>query len=256
MVDSDTRHFGLIGHPVSHSWSAIHFENKWAKLGIENCRYSLHDLSSLDNIQALWDSRKWSGMNVTVPHKQGVLGFLDGLSAEAEAIGAVNTIEFTTEGRIGHNTDALGFRQSIAPFLEGHHDRALVLGTGGSSAAVVYALREIGIKVTRVSRDPKSHVDIGYGDIAKEGLAATPLLVNCTPVGMHPKEGEMPPFSSEALKGFGPQHFVVDLVYNPRETALMKVASSLGARTLGGESMLHLQAEAAWEIWSGGKALH
>ncbi len=248
------RHFGLIGHPVSHSWSARHFADKWAALGLEDCRYTLHDLPSLEALPALWSSRTWAGMNVTVPHKQAVMAQLDGLSPEAEAIGAVNTIAFTPDGRIGHNTDAVGFRRAIAPFLEGHHDRALVLGTGGSSAAVVHVLRAIGLDVTRVSRTPSAPGDIAYTDIGLEGLAATPLLVNCTPVGMDPDVDGIPPLSEATLAGFGPRHFVVDLIYNPRETALMKRASALGARTLDGFSMLQLQADAAWEIWTGDAA--
>jgi len=251
---AELRHFGLIGHPVAHSLSARYFEQKWAELGLEDCRYTLHDLPDLDALPALWESRAWAGMNVTVPHKQAVMDQLDGLSPEAEAIGAVNTIAFTPAGRIGHNTDAVGFRRSIAPFLEGHHDHALVLGTGGSSAAVVHVLRAIGIDVTRVSRNPTAPGDIAYADIGREGLAATPLLVNCTPVGMHPAVDGIPPLSAAALGGFGPRHFVVDLIYSPRETALMKRASALGARTLDGFSMLHLQADAAWEIWTGGAA--
>jgi shikimate dehydrogenase len=251
---AELRHFGLIGHPVAHSLSARYFEQKWAELGLDDCRYTLHDLPDVDDLPALWESRRWAGMNVTVPHKQAVMDQLDGLSPEAEAIGAVNTIAFTPAGRIGHNTDAVGFRRSIAPFLEGHHDSALVLGTGGSSAAVVHVLRAIGIDVTRVSRNPTAPGDIAYTDIGREGLAATPLLVNCTPVGMHPDVGGIPPLSEAALGGFGPGHFVVDLIYSPRETALMKRASALGARTLDGFSMLHLQADAAWEIWTGGAA--
>ena len=251
---AELRHFGLIGHPVAHSLSARYFEQKWAELGLDDCRYTLHDLPDLEALPALWESQAWAGMNVTVPHKQAVMHQLDGLSPEAEAIGAVNTIAFTPAGRIGHNTDAVGFRRSIAPFLEGHHDRALVLGTGGSSAAVVHVLRAIGIDVTRVSRNPTAPGDIAYTDIGREGLAATLLLVNCTPVGMHPDVDGIPPLSEAALGGFGPGHFVVDLIYSPRETALMKRASALGARTLDGFSMLHLQADAAWEIWTSGAA--
>ena len=246
----ELRHFGLIGHPVAHSWSASYFAEKWASLGLEDCRYTLHDIPDLTALPELWDSRRWAGMNVTVPHKQSVMPFLDGLSSEAAAIGAVNTIAFTPAWRIGHNTDAQGFRRSIAPFLEGRHDRALVLGTGGSSAAVVHVLETIGLSVTRVSRTP-SPGDVAYAEIGAEGLAATPMIVNCTPVGMHPQVDGLPPLSEAAYAALGPQHFVVDLVYNPEETALLRRASSLGARTLGGLSMLKLQADAAWEIWTG-----
>ena len=252
--ESGHRHFGLIGHPVSHSWSARYFEKKWKTLGLVDCRYSLHDVSELADVPALWNSRTWTGMNVTLPYKKTILPLMDELSEESRAIGAVNVVSFREGRRMGHNTDAIGFRRSIAPFLEGHHDRALVLGTGGSAAAVVHVLREIGIAVTRVSRSPVVAGDIGYGDIAKEGIQSTPLVVNCTPVGMFPNGAALPPLSPSALSGFGSDHFLVDLIYNPQETALMKTASSLGARTLGGESMLFLQADAAWEIWTGSKA--
>ena len=245
------RHFGLIGHPVAHSWSARYFAKKWAAQGIENCTYTLHDLPDLQALPALWDSQRWAGMNVTVPHKQAVIPYLDGLSPEAAAIGAVNTIAFTPEGRIGHNTDATGFRRSIAPFLEGRHDRALVLGTGGSAAAVVQILRDIGIAVTRVSRNPHATGDVAYADLSREGVAAVPLLVNCTPVGMHPHTADLPPLPPGVLDGIGEGHLVIDLIYNPEETAFLKSASSLGARTLNGVSMLQLQADAAWEIWTG-----
>ena len=190
-------------------------------------------------------------------HKQTIIPLLDGLSGEAHAIGAVNTIAFTPEGRIGHNTDAEGFRRSIAPFLKSHHERALVLGTGGSAAAVCHVLRSIGMHVTRVSRNAPSAQDvIRYADLKEEGIRTTPLIVNCTPVGMHPQVNFLPPFESEALQGLGDGHLVVDLVYNPRETRLLREASMLGARTLGGLSMLEHQAEAAWNIWSVDSAEH
>ncbi len=244
------RRFGLIGHPVSHSWSQRHFEAKWATEGITDCVYELHDLPTVVAVHALWEEGGWAGMNVTVPHKQNVMPLLDGLSPTAKAIGAVNTIAFTAEGRIGHNTDAQGFRRAIAPFLKGHHHRALVLGTGGSAAAVCHVLRNIGLDVIRVSRRPDGPDVVGYGDLREEGIRATPLIVNCTPVGMHPHTDAMPPLG-EAIQGIGADHLVVDLIYNPRETQLLQRASTLGARTLDGLSMLQHQAEAAWEIWCG-----
>lgn len=247
---SSKRHrFGLIGQPVGHSWSAAYFEDKWTREGTKGCTYGLHDLATVDEVLALWEDPDWAGMNVTVPYKQAILPLLDGLTDEARAIGAVNVVAFTPEGRIGHNTDAIGFRKCIAPFLEAHHHRALVLGTGGSAAAVCHVLRDIGLDVTRVSRNPVQAGDIAYSDIGPEGLRHAPLLIQCTPVGMHPDAGAMPPLPAEALDGLGPDHLVVDLIYNPAETLLMKKASSLGARTLGGLPMLHHQAEAAWEIW-------
>ena len=256
-MDEPLRRFGLIGHPVGHSWSARYFKEKWAFEGIGNCTYELHDLPDVEQVLKLWDKPHWKGMNVTVPHKQTIIPLLDGLSGEAHAIGAVNTIAFTPEGRIGHNTDAEGFRRSIAPFLKSHHERALVLGTGGSAAAVCHVLRSIGVHVTRVSRNAPSAQDvIRYADLKEEGIRTTPLIVNCTPVGMHPQVDFLPPFEPEALQGLGDGHLVVDLVYNPRETRLLREASMLGARTLGGLSMLEHQAEAAWNIWSVDSAEH
>ncbi len=243
------RRFGLIGHPVEHSWSARFFEAKWTRMGIENCDYGLHDLASIEDVNALWQHPGWAGMNVTLPYKKSILPFLDGLAPSAEAIGAVNTVAFTAQGRIGHNTDTVGFQRSIAPFLEGHHQRALILGTGGAAAAVRHVLETIGLDVFQVSRQPNGPQTVHYEDIRAEGIKTTPLLVNCTPVGMHPMVDDMPPLSGSALDAIGPDHLVIDLVYNPTKTRLLKHASELGARTLGGLSMLELQAEAAWEIW-------
>ncbi len=256
MADAPRR-FGLIGHPVGHSWSARHFEEKWARERIGDCRYELHDLAQVEAVQGLWEESGWEGMNVTVPYKQSIIPMLDGLSAEAASIGAVNTIAFTPEGRIGHNTDALGFKRSIAPFLRPHHERALVLGTGGSAAAVCHVLRSIGVQVTRVSRrNPEDEDVIQYSEVKVEGIRTTSLIVNCTPIGMHPDVGAMPPLNPGVLAGIGPQHLVVDLIYNPMETRLLKRASTLGARTLGGLSMLQHQAEAAWMIWAGDRNDH
>ena len=251
------RRFGLIGHPVGHSWSARFFEKKWAGQGIQDCTYELHDLASEEEVLELWESPEWKGMNVTVPHKQTIIPLLDGLSEDAASIGAVNTIAFSPDGRIGHNTDAVGFKRSIAPFLKPHHERALVLGTGGSAAAVCHVLRSIGVHVTRVSRGFPSDEDVvQYEDLQVEGIRTTPLIVNCTPVGMHPRVDFLPPLKPEALRGIGDGHLVVDLIYNPMETRLLKEASLLGARTLGGLSMLQHQAEAAWNIWVGDRVQH
>jgi len=243
------RRFGLIGHPVAHSWSARYFAAKWAREGLTDCVYGLHDLASIEELPALWDDPDWAGMNVTIPYKRDIMPMLDDLSPAAEAIGAVNVVAFTRDGRIGHNTDAEGFRRSIAPFLEGHHHRALILGTGGAAASVRHVLEEIGVDTMMVSRNPLPPHHIGYGEITRQGIATTPVIVNCTPVGMHPDVHALPPLEPAALEGIGPDHLVIDLIYNPTETGLLRTASALGARTLGGLSMLELQAEAAWSIW-------
>jgi shikimate dehydrogenase len=242
--------FGLIGHPVSHSFSADYFRGKFENLGLDSCSYSLHDLPSIDDFSALVDSRtNWAGFNVTLPYKQSILPLLDEISPEAQAIGAVNVlVRCGTSGAkwCGHNTDAVGFQKSIAPFLEGRHERALVLGTGGSSKAVIFALGKLGITTLKVSRK-SGRGDCTYSDLTAEGLAHFPLIVNCTPVGMHPNEGAVVDLP---LNGIGEGHLLVDLVYNPTETKLMAEARRRGATVVGGLSMLHLQADAAWELWS------
>jgi shikimate dehydrogenase len=242
--------FGLIGHPVSHSFSADYFRGKFENLGLASCSYSLHDLPLIGDFSALVDSRtNWAGFNVTLPYKQSIMPLLDEISPEAQEIGAVNVlVRCGTSGAkwCGHNTDAVGFQKSIAPFLEGRHERALVLGTGGSSKAVVFALDKLGITTLKVSREA-GRGDCTYSDLTAEGLAHFPLIVNCTPVGMHPNEEAVVDLP---LDGIGEGHLLVDLVYNPTETKLMAEARRRGATVVGGLSMLHLQADAAWELWS------
>jgi shikimate dehydrogenase len=259
--------FGLIGHPVNHSFSADLFNYKFQALGLKNCSYGLYDLPKMSGFSELLASRQdWVGFNVTVPHKVEIMSVLDDLSEEARAIGAVNTLvrckddagaksgkEAIGSCWRGHNTDAQGFQKSIAPFLEGRHERALVLGSGGSSRAVVYALDKLGIAATVVSRnvgqESAAAGQCTYSDLTPDVLAHFPLIVNCTPVGMWPKVEAMVDLP---LDGVSEQHLVVDLVYNPEQTKLMLEARSRGATVLGGRSMLHLQAEAAWELWKPG----
>lgn len=247
----DEIHFGLIGHPVAHSFSPDYFHAKFERLGLARFTYGLYDLPQIDGWHALASQRSnWGGFNVTAPHKQSIMEHLDEISTEAQAIGAVNVVVRCEEPGEpprwrGHNTDAIGFQKSLAPFLEGRHERALILGTGGSSKAVVYALERLGITSLRVSRTPALG-DFTYRDLTATGLANFPLIVHCTPVGMHPEIGSMVDLP---LDGLGEGHLLVDLVYQPAETELMRQATMRGATAIGGLSMLHLQADAAWELW-------
>ena len=171
---------------------------------------------------------------------------MDEIDEEAKTIGAVNTIQFTKSGLKGYNTDVIGFRNSIKPFLENIHTRALILGTGGASKAVAYVLQNLGIKITYVSRNPKAENEFSYSDINSFVIKHHLLIVNTTPIGTFPNITEAPELPYEYLTE---QHFLYDLVYNPSETKFLKQAKAAGAIAINGEQMLKIQAEEAWKIW-------
>ncbi len=243
------RQYGLIGKRLGHSFSQRYFEEKFATLGRFDCRYNLFELPSLDGFREFVDAvPNLMGLNVTIPYKQAVMPLLDELDPEAEAVGAVNTVRVWREdGKLrlaGYNTDVEGFRRSLA----GHPlpRRALVLGTGGAAAAVTYVLRQWGVEYKMVSRNP-SEGQLGYGEITPALLREWSWLINCTPVGMCPEENTCLPLPYEALSE---HNFLYDLVYNPEETLFLKRGRERGALTQNGLTMLHLQADAAWEIWN------
>ena len=180
-----------------------HFEEKWQREGITDCVYELHDLAQVERVSALWAGKAgWKGMNVTVPHKQAILPLLDGISATAHAIGAVNTIAFTEAGRIGHNTDAHGFRRAIAPYLKGHHHRALILGTGGIGIGrASRAARHRARGHLRQPQPPALRAPWAMTHSARSAFSTRRSFVNCTPVGMHPNTADLPPLGGERLKG-------------------------------------------------------
>lgn len=243
------RQYGLIGKRLGHSFSQRYFEEKFATLGRFDCRYNLYELPSLDGFREFVDAvPDLMGLNVTIPYKQAVMPLLDELDPEAEAVGAVNTVRVWREdGNLrlaGYNTDVEGFRRSLA----GHPlpRRALVLGTGGAAAAVTYVLRQWGVEHKMVSRNP-SEGQLGYEEITPALLREWPWLINCTPVGMCPEENTCLPLPYEALSE---HNFLYDLVYNPEETLFLRRGRERGALTQNGLTMLHLQADAAWEVWN------
>ncbi|MFZ6052792.1 shikimate dehydrogenase family protein [Halocola ammonii] len=240
--------FGLIGKSLSHSFSQKFFTEKWKKEGLTDHGYELYELAEIGEFKSLIEENEFSGLNVTIPYKESVIPFLDELSDEAEKIGAVNTIDFRDGKTIGHNTDVYGFRQSIKPFLANHHERALVLGTGGAAKAVAYGLRQLGIDSLFVSRTPEGERQVSYKDLNENAVKHWPLIVNATPLGTFPKVEEKPEIPYEFLTG---RNLIFDLVYNPEETAFLKAGKAKGALTSNGINMLHLQAEKAWEIWGG-----
>lgn len=237
--------YGLIGKSLGHSFSPGFFKSFFQDQGIE-AQYKLIELDAIEHVRPILDGA-YHGLNVTIPYKEEIIPFLDELSPEAKAIGAVNTIVFSEGKAIGFNTDAFGFQQSIKPFLTFEHERALILGTGGSSKAVGYVLRNLGIQVNFLSRNEPSGQQFSYEQVNEAMLSACKLIVNCTPVGMFPAMDACP---LPSFQGIGPSHLVVDLIYNPEETLLLKEAKSLGAATLNGFPMLKAQALKSWELWN------
>ena len=243
--------YGLVGHPLGHSFSAGYFAEKFAREGIEATynNFDLPDIAQLTTLIA--ENANLRGVNVTIPHKQAVIPLLDELSAEAQEIGAVNVvcIKHAEDGTIrtkGYNSDVIGFVASLRPLLKSHHRRALVLGSGGASKAIVYGLNKLGIETTYVSRTKRADV-LTYEELTSEVISAHNVIVNCSPVGMYPHVDEAPGIPYSLLT---PQHLCYELVYNPLETAFMRKASELGAVVKNGLEMLHLQAEAAWKFWN------
>lgn len=245
----DMSKYGLIGYPLSHSFSKKYFQEKFQKEHI-NASYDLYELENIGKLPELIKNQNLNGLNVTIPFKQTVIPFLDKLSYTAEKTGAVNCIKINnSKGKkvlTGHNTDVYGFKQSIKPFLESKHERALILGTGGASKAVAYVLKEIGIDCLFVSRNDAPNT-IAYNNVNEYVIKAHLLIVNTTPLGMHPKTEACPELPYSTITS---EHLLYDLVYNPGETLFLKKGKEKGAVTMNGISMLHLQAEKSWEIFN------
>lgn len=241
------RLFGLLGQNLNHSLSENYFETKFKKEGVSDCKYQNFEIPRINDLPALIkDNKDLVGLNVTIPYKELVLPFLDEVSPEAEIIGAVNTIQIKNGKTIGYNTDFLGFEQSLLTFLKGNIRRALILGSGGAAKAVAFGLRRLGISYQFVSRR-KIDGSITYDQVISELILPNLLIINCTPLGTYPKVDDLPPIPKSFLNN---SHFIYDLVYNPEETALMKLGKSKGCNVKNGLEMLQNQAEASWEIWN------
>lgn len=241
--------YGLVGHPLGHSFSKSFFERLFVQLGWDGqCEYLNFDLPHRQQVRELVESQSIRGLSVTIPYKRDVLEFVDRLTPEARAVGAVNCIEFRDGVSIGHNTDVIGFRDSLVEFLDGQRvERALILGTGGAALAVRYALEELDIQCSFVSRSQTNAAGYGYGQLDSTIMQAHKLIVNTTPLGMWPNTDSAPEIPFEELTD---NHYLYDLVYNPEVTRFMAQGASQGARVMGGLRMLHLQALASWEIWN------
>ncbi len=244
--------YGLIGYPLGHSFSRRFFTEKFTREGIDATydNYEIPDARMI--LDVVRDNPELRGLNCTIPHKQAILPLLDWFSTEAREIGAVNVIRIRRDmnARIrleGFNTDVIGFAESIKPLLSSEHRNALVLGTGGASRAVCYALSRLGLRWTYVSRSRHEGM-LTYDDLTPDTMQTYQVVVNCSPAGMYPHVDEAPRLPYEAM---GRHHLLYDLVYNPEETLFMKLGAQQGAVVKNGLEMLHLQALASWEIWNG-----
>lgn len=241
--------FGLIGRHLQHSFSPTYFENKFKQEGIIDCSYQLFPLDQIEAFTNLMQKdRDWAGLNVTIPYKQAIIPFLDQLSPQAAKIGAVNTIQFLEGQLIGHNTDVYGFQTSLNKALttQQRASKALILGTGGASKAVAFALQQMNISYKYVSRSIQKDT-FSYETISPNLLEEYLIIINTTPLGMSPNVETCPLLPYKAI---GKKHILFDLVYNPEQTLFMKKGAEQGAKTLNGLEMLHLQAEKAWSIWT------
>lgn len=241
--------YGLIGYPLGHSFSINYFNQKFTDEGI-NAKYYNFEIPTIDALAEVLDSNpELKGLNVTIPYKQKVMEYLDQISPEARAIGAVNVIKVMHQGNEtilkGYNSDVIGFTQSIEPMLEDYHKKALILGTGGASKAIDYGLRSLGLETVFVSRYERPET-ICYEDVTPVVVKEYNVIVNCTPLGMFPKTEECPRLPYEAMDE---HNILYDLIYNPDETLFMKRGAQRGANVKNGLEMLLLQAFASWEFW-------
>ena len=243
--------YGLIGYPLGHSFSQRYFTEKFENESI-NARYLNFPISYMDDFPELFTHHPYlAGLNVTIPYKEQVFRFINEVDPVAEKIGAVNVIKITWDNLNytlkGYNSDITGFKKSIFPLLTIDHKKALVLGTGGASKAVVAALEQLNIDFRHVSRTPEDENTLSYEQLNEDIISEHKLIINTTPLGMYPKTDACPDIPYEALT---PGHLLYDLVYNPEETLFLKKGKEKGAKTKNGLEMLHLQAEEAWRIWN------
>lgn len=241
--------YGLIGYPLGHSFSKSYFNEKFENEGInaEYINFEIPTLASLPEILA--SNPELKGLNVTIPYKEKVISYLDSISPEARAIGAVNVIRVDHKGNDtylkGFNSDVIGFTKSIEPLLERFHKKALILGTGGASKAINFGLKSLGLETVFVSRFERPGT-IQYSQITPDIIQEYNVIVNCTPCGMYPHIDECPQLPYEAMTS---KNILYDLLYNPDETLFMKKGAQHGATVKNGLEMLLLQAFASWEFW-------
>jgi shikimate dehydrogenase len=259
------KHYGLIGYPLSHSFSKKFFAEKFEKEKITDAEYHLYPIEHISELPALLKGhRDLCGLNVTIPHKLSVLKYLDWIEHDAKTAGAVNCIRISAESPVeaafsgelgikghnfrleGFNTDIYGFERSLKPLLKPQHSQALVLGDGGAAKAVKCVLENMGINYRVVTRKPLQD-NLLFDDLMSHHIEQHKLIINTTPLGMTPNIGEFPPIPYEFITH---EHLLYDLIYNPEETVFLKKGKEHGAAIKNGYEMLVLQAEKSWEIWT------
>ena len=246
---SNRTKFGLLGKDISYSFSRKYFSEKFKKLGLNDFKYSNLDIPEIEEFPFLLYHREdeYQGINVTIPYKESVMRYLDEIDEEAKKIGAVNTIKVTNDNKLfGYNTDFYGFQKSIEPFIKQHHKKALILGTGGASKAIAYALSKMNIEYKFVSRKVAENMFL-YSMLNQQVLEEYTVVINCTPVGTFPNVDESPNIPFEFITD---KHLLFDVIYNPEQSKFLKEGLKRGAAIKNGYEMLQLQAEKSWEIWN------
>jgi shikimate dehydrogenase len=242
------RRYGLIGYPLSHSFSKKFFDEKFEKEKLADCRFENFSISSIKELEhILQTNTDLNGLAVTIPHKQSVLDYLSSTEGIPEGLTVCNCIKIENGELIGYNTDIVGFEKSLSPLLKPHHTSALIFGNGGATAAVLYVLKKIGIAYQVVSRKLHSNSSFTYEQLTPEFIHKTPVLINTTPLGMYPNTDTCPDLPYE---GITENHLLYDLVYNPATTLFLQKGKERGAAIKNGADMLEIQAEENWRIWN------
>ena len=241
------RLFGLIGYPLSHSFSKKFFTEKFEKEGLNDCRYELFSIASINELRNVLDKHPdLCGLNVTIPYKEQVLPFLNEADEVVKKIKACNCIIIENGKLKGYNTDVEGFERSLKKQLQPHHTKALILGTGGAAKAVEFVLTRLGISFKYVSRKPSVN-NYSYEQLTPGIITDHKLIINTTPLGLYPSVNEAPPIPFEALS---PEHYLFDLVYNPEKSLFLQKGEEKGTVIKNGYEMLVIQAEESWRIWN------
>ena len=239
--------YGIIGRPLGHSFSKKYFEDKFAKEALTDCVFENHELENIDAVKSLISDPELKGFCITIPYKREIIPYLSEMSAAVRAMDACNCVQIKGGKLIGYNTDVIGFEQSFVPQLKKEDHSVLILGTGGAASAVCFVLEKLGLNYKFVSRNPApgqfSYAEIKSPAIIKEYS----VIINCSPVGTYPKEGQAPDIAYDLLTD---RHYLYDLVYNPPLTRFLQYGQAKGARIQNGYPMLAIQAEANWVNWN------
>lgn len=243
----EVKTYGLIGKKINYSFSKTYFTKKFLKNNLKNYNYINFDIDSVNELSDILKAKNLRGLNITIPYKEKVMKFIDRIDEDAKYIGAINTIKVNYDNTlVGYNTDYIGFIRSIKPYIKSNHKKALILGTGGASKAIVYGLNKLSISSTKVSRK-KINGDIIYNELNKKMILDHQIIINCTPIGTYPDIENYPKIPFKYLTN---KHICYDLIYNPNETTFLKKSKKMGAEIINGLKMLEIQAEESWKIWN------